>query len=259
MDDLTRLIEILLAERDMSLDDILPSTDKPELFRALMNVREPLPVTEEFLTLQDRYLTAVAQKKGITDVNGFTYNKGIALWRGDITTLNADAIVNACNPYMLGCFQPLHNCIDNIIHSAAGVQVRLDCNDYMQSHGMRGKLQKNGEVFVTKGYNLSSKYIFHTVGPRIVGSVKQKDEADLESSYKSCFYKAEEMGLKTIAFCCISTGVYGYPEKAACDIAVGTVRRCLEGAETDLKVIFDVFTDESRRLYTAALSDGEPL
>ena len=247
MKELDRLIEILCAERGESVP-ALKEDKKADYFRALINVRPPMPVSEEFLRLQDKYLSERTREKGVADVNKFDYTGGVALWRGDITRLNADAVVNACNPALLGCFAPLHNCIDNVIHSAAGVQVRLDCNEIM-----RGGTEPNGRVRVTKAYNLPSKFIFHTVGPQVTGKVTEENKKDLENCYLSCLEKAREMKLKSIAFCCISTGVYGYPQKEACALAVRTVKARLAGIKDGLKVIFDVFTEEDEALYEREL------
>ncbi len=221
---------------------------KPEYFRALLNVRMPSPVTDEFIGLQDEYLSGLVKERGVVDINDFTYNNGIALRQGDIIRLNADAVVNACNSELLGCFRPLHDCIDNRIHSFAGVQVRLDCNAMMN-----GGKEPNGQVKVTRAYNLPSSYIFHTVGPIVYGKVTKQNEADLKNCYLACLNKAEEMRLKSIAFCCISTGVYGYPKGEACALAVKTVRDWRMRNECDLKIIFDVFTDEDRRYYEREL------
>lgn len=173
---LDKLIGILSSERGESVPG-LSAAQKPDYFRALCNVRPPRQVSEEFLRLQDEYLAARAREKGVVDADKFEYHGGIALWRGDITRLNADAIVNACNCALLGCFSPLHGCIDNAIHSAAGVQVRLDCNEMME-----GKLEPNGRVRVTKGYNLPCRYIFHTVGPIVRGRVTEQNRADLKTA-----------------------------------------------------------------------------
>ena len=240
---LDKLIEILCAERGERVP-ALKDGEKPDYFRVLCNVRPPLPVSEEFLRLQDEYLSQKTRERGVTDVNDFTYAGGVALFRGDILTLNADAIVNAANSAMLGCFHPLHNCMDNAIHSAAGVQVRLDCNA-----ATRGRQAENGNVLVTKAYNLPSKFIFHTVGPIVRGRVTKQNETDLEKCYVSCLKKADEMKLKSIAFCCISTGVFGYPKRAAAKIAVRTVKEVLARNESRLKVIFDVFTKEDYAIY----------
>ncbi len=248
MDVLDRLIEILSGERGERPPQLLSEEDKAAYFRALCNVRPPEPVSKEFLRLQDRYLSALAEKRGSVDAAGLEYDRGTALWRGDITRLKADAIVNACNPALLGCFRPLHNCIDNAIHSFAGVQVRLDC-----AAMMKGGEEPNGRVKVTAAYNLPSKYVFHTVGPVVSGAVTEKDENDLRSCYLSCLREADGRGLATLAFCCISTGVYGYPKEDACRLAVRTVREYLADTKSGLKVIFDVFDDEDERLYEREL------
>lgn len=247
MNTLDKLIELLCKERGEPVPQ-LDESQKPNYFRALCNVRPPLPVSEEFLTLQDSYLTSLNRTHGVTDVNTLNYKHGVALFKGDITTLNADAIVNAANNQMLGCFHPLHNCIDNAIHSAAGVQVRLDCNKIM--HGTEAK---NGEVVVTKGYNLPSKYIFHTTGPVVYGHVTGQNETDLQLCYVNCMKTADEMKLSTIAFCCISTGVFGYPKQEAAKLATKTVREYLSGTNSRLKVIFNVFTEEDYAIYSRLL------
>lgn len=246
MDGLDRLIEILCEERG-ERPQKLHDDDRRDYFRALCNVRPPKPIGDEFISLQDEYLSHCTKERGVVDVNGFNYSENIALWRGDITRLNSDAIVNACNCALLGCFRPLHGCIDNAIHSWAGVQVRLDCNDMM-----KGGSEPCGRVRVTKGYNLPCRYIFHTVGPQVGAYVTARNRADLASCYRSCMGKAIEMELGSIAFCCISTGVYGYPKREACDIAVDTVRQCL-GNGAELKVIFNVFSAEDEAIYASKL------
>ena len=246
------LLRCLLEEyEEVRVPDSLP--EKRQLLRSLMNVRPPRPVSGEFLQIQDAYLRQEIAQKGVTDLNALRpVEEGIYLWRGDITRLNADAVVNACNSALLGCFQPLHNCIDNVIHSAAGVQVRLDCNALMG-----GREEPNGKVRVTKGYNLPAKYIFHTVGPIVRGKVTEENRRDLASCYLSCLDKAAEMGLSSVAFCCISTGVFGYPQADACRLAVKTVRGWLAsetGKKSGVKVIFDVFGEEGEKLYARELS-----
>lgn len=245
--NLDRLIEILCAERGERAP-ALKEDEKPDYFRALCNVRPPLPASEEFLRLQDEYLSEKTRERGVTDVNDFTYAGGVALFRGDILTLNADAIVNAANSAMLGCFQPLHNCIDNAIHSAAGVQVRLDCNA-----AMRGGQAENGDVLLTRAYNLPCGFIFHTVGPMVRGRATKRNEADLEKCYVSCLEKADEMKLRSIAFCCVSTGVFGYDKRAAAKVAVRTVKEYLARRKSGVKVIFDVFTEEDYAIYKDVL------
>lgn len=207
-----------------------------------------MPVSAEFLSLQDEYLSERKNERGIADVKNLVYSDGISLFKGDITTLNADVIVNAANSAMLGCFHPLHNCIDNAIHTFAGVQVRLDCNDIM-----KGREAENGEVIVTKAYNLPSRFIFHTVGPVVYGRVTKENESDLAKCYRNCLAKADEMKLKSIAFCCISTGVFGYPKEEAALLAVKAVREYKEQTPSDVKVIFDVFEEEDYELYRRIL------
>lgn len=247
MNNSDRLIEILCKERGETPPK-LTDAQKPDYFRALCNVRPPLPVSAEFLSLQNEYLTAKKNERGVTDVNDFSYTDGIALFKGDITTLNADVIVNAANSAMLGCFRPLHNCIDNAIHSAAGVQVRLDCNDIM-----KGRQAENGEVIVTEAYNLPSKFIFHTVGPVVSGRVTKENKSDLKKCYENCLEKADERKIKSIAFCCISTGVFGYPKEEAAMTAVKTVKEYFKRTGSEIKVIFNVFTEEDYAIYKRIL------
>lgn len=248
MKSLDRLIEILSEERREKIPP-LSESEKPQYFRALCNLRMPNPATEEFIKLQDEYLSEQTQKRGIVNVANLDYRGGIALWQGDITRLNSDAIVNACNRKLLGCFQPLHNCIDNCIHSFAGIQVRLDCQKIMQ-----GGDEPNGKVKVTSAYNLPSKYIFHTVGPIVAGKVTAQNEYDLQNCYISCLGKAKEMNLKSIAFCCLSTGVFGYPKDEACALAVRTVKAWLVQSSYNIKIIFNVFTDEDKKFYERELA-----
>lgn len=249
MNNVDRLIEILCDERREPVPS-LQEKDKPNYFRALCNIRPPLPVSEEFLGLQDEYLRERTRERGVIDVNAFYYRNNAALWQGDITRLNADAIVNACNADLLGCFHPLHNCIDNVIHSNAGVQVRLDCNEIM-----RGQQEPNGQVKVTAGYNLPSKYIFHTVGPVVVNNVTQNNEKDLKNCYLSCLNKAIQMELHSIAFCCVSTGVYAFPQFRAAKIAIDTVSEWQKRHKYKLKIIFDVFTDKDKEIYEQLLKN----
>ena len=244
----TRLIKYLLEERQEAVSIPGDEGSQIKLLRALLNVRPPMPVSAEFLSLQDEYLTGRKNERGVIDVKNLAYTDGISLLKGDITTLNADAIVNAANSAMLGCFRPLHDCIDNAIHTFAGVQVRLDCNDIM-----KGREAENGEVIVTKAYNLPSRFIFHTVGPVVYGRVTEENETDLAKCYLNCLTKADEMKLKSIAFCCISTGVFGYPKEEAALLAVKVVQRYKKQTESDIKVIFDVFEKEDYELYRRIL------
>ncbi len=246
---LDKLIDILCAERGEKPPEFRNEQEKADYFRRLCNIRPPWPVSAEFLELQDHYLKAESLKRGIVDVSGFVYKDAVALWQGDITRLSSDAIVNACNSALLGCFAPLHNCIDNIIHSRAGVEVRLECDRIMQ-----GAHLPNGEVVVTSAYNLPSRFIFHTVGPVVSGgNPSNENRADLKKCYMSCLDKAMEMNLTTIAFCCLSTGVYGYPKHLAAKIAVAAVREW-QDRNRGLNIIFNVFPDEDKHHYERELS-----
>lgn len=246
---LDRLIEILCLERGELPPKDLSEQQKTAHFRALCNVRPPSPVSDEFLALQDQHLTAKTLERGIVDVTRFEYQNSIALWQGDIIKLNSDTIVNAGNSALLGCFQPLHNCIDNIIHSNAGVQVRRDCQQIMQ-----GAHLANGEVIVTSAYNLPSRFIFHTVGPIVQNEQPSTQHVnDLTRCYRSSLEKASEMGIETLALCCLSTGVYGYPKNLAAKLAVATVKEWLRRSH-GLKIIFNVFLDEDKAHYERELS-----
>ena len=252
MDKCEFLINYLLEERGLNEEIPQDKLSKERLFRALCNVRPPMPVSAEFLSLQDEYLTERRNERGVVDVKNLVYTDGVSLIKGDLTTLNADALVNAANSAMLGCFRPLHNCIDNAIHTFAGVQVRLDCNDIM-----KGREAENGEVIVTKAYNLPSGFIFHTVGPIVYGRVTKENEADLAKCYLNCLAKADEMKLDGIAFCCISTGVFGYPKEEAALLAVKAVREYKAQTASDIKVIFDVFTEEDYAIYRRILGKNK--
>lgn len=240
MEPIDRLIEILCEERG---EPAPKSTQigKQNLFRALCNIRPPKPASKEFIALQDEYLTKLNRERGIVDVQSLNFVGGVALWQGDITRLNCGAIVNACNSALLGCFTPLHSCIDNCIHSFAGVQVRLDCANIM-----KGGEEECGQVKVTRAYNLPCGYIFHTVGPQVYGNPTTQNEKDLASCYNSCLDMARRMELESIALCCISTGVYGYPKRDACKVAI---REAMRNKSEKLKIIFCVYSDEDYAIY----------
>lgn len=247
--ELTWLLNYLLQENQTYKDLEIPRSldEKHMLFRGLMNVRAPEPVEEEFLRIQDRYLQKrLAQKQsfGLSDASAYTPN--LYLWQGDITLLAVDGIVNAANNQLLGCFIPLHRCIDNAIHSAAGVQLRLACFDLMKK---QNEAEATGQAKVTLGYNLPADYVFHTVGPIISNEVTEKDQLLLAQCYESVLIKAEEMGLKTLAFCCISTGEFRFPNELAAKIAVKTVQTFIKERASELKVIFNVFKDRDKELY----------
>lgn len=244
------LIGYLIDERNEDIAVPHDYDSKRALLRSLMNIRPPLKISDEFLKVQDEFLTAETLNKHLTGIEDIDDVDGrIMLWQGDITTLKVDAIVNAANSKLLGCFIPQHNCIDNVIHSAAGLQLRDECNRIMERQGFDESV---GKAKITGAYNLPSKHVIHTVGPAIPQGLKpsKKDEDDLASCYKSCLDIAGEYKLESIAFCGISTGVFNFPQDLACEIAVKTVRDYLKDNETTLKhVIFDVFSDESYLLY----------
>ena len=225
----------------------LPDLPDEELFRALQNVTMPNNLSDEFYSKQDNVLKEILSRKEIVDIS--TFADGISLYKGDITLIKADAIVNACNNKMLGCFVPGHHCIDNAIHSFAGLQVRRDMIKIMEAQGYD---EPNGMCKVTKAYNLPSKYIFHTVGPIYSGT--KQDEIDLANCYKSCLEKADEMELESIVFCCLSTGVFGYPIEDATKIAIKEVKNYLNSSNKNIKkVVFNVFSQRDYDVYARLL------
>ena len=257
MDRLDYLIDCLLKEDPRYSDMQIPSDlqSKRDLFRALRNIRPPLPLSEEFLHLQDEELQAQLQEKGIVELPQLpTLNSQLStlnsiLWQGDITRLRVDAIVNAANAQMLGCFHPLHKCIDNAIHSAAGVQLRQECHEMMlrQGHG-----EPTGQAKITKAYNLPCKHVIHTVGPIIPNGIPTEfQQEQLASCYRSVMACADGNGLESVAFCCISTGEFRFPNQLAAQIAVSTVRAYVE-SHPDCRVrtvVFNVFKDIDRDIY----------
>ena len=227
--------------------DTLPEMSDEAIFRALQNITMPYNLTAEFYEKQDAVLQEILSRKAIVDVSDFS--DGVSLYQGDITLIKADAIVNACNNKMLGCFVPGHHCIDNAIHSFAGLQVRRDMMAIMEKQGHD---EPNGDCKVTKAYNLPSKYIFHTVGP--IYSGKAQDEIDLKNCYLSCLKKADEMKLNSLVFCCLSTGIFGYPNDKAALLAVNTVKQYLGKENSNIKkVVFNVFLDKDYDIYKRLL------
>lgn len=230
--------------------------DKDEqrfFLRCLMNVREPCALPERFLQVQDELLSREREEKGVVHVAELPpvlFDERLVLWQGDITRLDADAIVNAANSRLLGCFQPGHNCIDNVIHSAAGLQLREECAAIMRAQGHE---EATGQAKITKGYNLPARHILHTVGPIIDGPLTDRDRELLASCYRSCLRLAEENGLKSVALCCISTGVFRFPKDEAARIAVRTVKEYLENSRIE-KVVFCVHGDENLRIYQGLLT-----
>ena len=247
------LLAFLLEERNRIAAFSYPYSVKRELIWGYLNERPPAPVSERFLTLQDRLFLSESEERGVVDADAFSYDGGIALWQGDITRLKIDAIVNAANSSLLGCFIPHHKCIDNVIHSRAGVQVRLDCSKIM---GAQGEAEPSGCAKITLAYNLPSKYILHTVGPMVGVRVTDEDRRVLRNCYISCLNLAREMGLHTVAFCCISTGIFGFPGDEAAAIAVGAVKGwLLEAGGCDMRVVFDVYLDRDLAIYRDVLTN----
>ena len=247
------LIAALLKEQPQYSKIEIPCDEQGQktLLRSLFNIRMPLPVTEEFLTVQNAYLQEETRRKGITALADLEpVQKEIYLWRGDITTLQCDGIVNAANSQMLGCFVPCHGCIDNAIHAYAGVQLRLECSERMKQQGHE---EETGRAKLTKAYNLPCRYVLHTVGPIVHGSLTKKDKELLASCYQSCLELAERNGLKSIAFCCISTGEFHFPNDKAAQIAVETVKRYKEQAHSKIEVIFNVFKELDYNIYRELL------
>ena len=254
----TYLIRTLQKEVP-EFDGIQPPAEEEAgkaFLRSLFNLRAPKPAEKEFLKIQDEYLKkAIAQKK-ITDISDLSpLEPGIYLWQGDITTLKCDAIVNAANSQLLGCFCPCHSCIDNAIHTYAGVQLRLACADLMQR---QGHSEAVGQAKITPAFNLPCRYILHTVGPFLSGKPTAADKKALASCYHSCLTLAEQTGVRHIAFCCISTGEFHFPNRLAAEIAVRTVREYLARTQSKMEVIFNVFKDSDLEIYRELLGTASP-
>lgn len=247
------LIQELLKENKRYEDMEIPQDfeEQRALLRALMNVRIAKNIDDEFIKVQDEYLKEEIKRKGIVDIDDLKPIKdGIYLWQGDITTLRCDVIVNAANSGMTGCYVPNHRCIDNCIHSFAGVQLRLECDEIMTKQGYS---ELTGQAKITKSYNLPCKYIIHTVGPIINGKLTSEDCDLLESCYKSCLELAVKNNLDSIAFCCISTGEFHFPNDKAAQIAVKTVEEFMKKETSLKKVIFNVFKDMDKEIYRKLL------
>ncbi len=227
-----------------------PSAQRQAL-RGLMNQRLPAPIDGEFLAVQDAYLRQATAEKGVTDIADLApVEPGLYLWQGDITALRCDAIVNAANSGLTGCYIPGHNCIDNCIHTFAGIQLRLDCADIM---ARQGHPEPTGRAKLTPAYNLPCRYVLHTVGPIVEDLPTAEDEALLRSCYRSCLDLARENGIRSVAFCCISTGVFRFPKDRAAAIAVDTVRAWRAENGPDMAVLFNVHSRENYELYRALL------
>lgn len=232
-------ISYLLEQNQTQADNPAELAEKQRLLRALMNIWEPQPLSKEFLRAQNAELQAQLTEKGIVEISD-------DLWQGDITRLKVDAIVNAANSRGLGCWHPLHACIDNAIHSAAGLQLRQKCNDIL-----KGGMINTGEAIITPAYNLPAKYVIHTVGPIISDGVPTKDqERQLANCYRNCLGLAEANGCRSIAFCCISTGEFRFPNRRAAEIAVEACK------DATIKVVFNVFKDIDYDIYRELLGKG---
>ncbi len=248
------LINKLLNEQPAYAKIAVPHnrSEQKTLLRALLNVRMPAPADAEFLQVQDAYLEEELRHRGVTDADALPeVQPGIAIWQGDISTLRCDAIVNAVNSGMTGCYVPNHRCIDNCIHTFAGVQLRLDCDKLMKIQGMP---EPTGKAKITKAYNLPCRYILHTVGPIISGPLTKHDCELLANGYRSCLQLAAAYELESVAFCCISTGEFHFPNQRAAEIAVETVQTFLKNETSVKKVIFNVFKDMDKEIYERLLA-----
>lgn len=243
------LIRELLKEQPRYRDIEIPKNkqEQKRLLRSLFNVRMPQAVSSEFLEIQDAYLQTATAKKGITELTDLQpIQKGLYLWKGDITTLRCDAIVNAANSQMLGCFCPCHGCIDNAIHTYAGIQLRAACAELMNEQGHE---EETGKAKITPAYNLPCNYVLHTVGPIIYGRLTEKGKKQLASCYRSCLELAEQNHISSVAFCCISTGEFHFPNDKAAEIAVQTVKEFKQQTNSKIEVIFNVFKQIDYEIY----------
>lgn len=250
------LLEYLLAEfptRDRL--EIPPDyAERRALFRALVNVRAPGAVSSGFLAVQDAFLQEEARQKGLVTWESLSPCKPgsrMALWQGDITRLAVDAIVNAANSELLGCFAPGHQCIDNAIHTAAGVQLREECHSIMRR---QGHPEKPGRAKVSGAYNLPAYHVIHTVGPQVTGSPTEDQRRELAECYTACLNAAAALGIRSVAFCCISTGVFAFPRKQAAEIAVHSVQTRLDQDKGFERILFNVFLDEDKDIYESLLN-----
>lgn len=249
-----KLINYLLNENPEYRKVRIPSSENEQfrLYRSLVNVRSAYEISAEYLAAEDEYLRQKTAEKGITDIADLSpVEDDIYLWCGDITTLKCGAIVNAANSGMTGCYQPCHNCIDNCIHTFAGIRLRLECAEIMKKQGYP---EPTGQAKITPAYNLPCEYVIHTVGPIVQGKLTAEHCRLLKSCYQSCLELTVQNGIDSIAFCCISTGVFGFPKKEAAEIAVRTVRNFMKSHR--IKVIFNVFGNEDYGIYRKILSEN---
>lgn len=248
--------------RDLEVED--DYEEKRMALRSLMNIREPRSMPEDVIKVQDEFLTEEAREKGIVSLDKIPtvadqygsrhiFADKISVWQGDITRIRAGAVVNAANSQMLGCFVPCHRCIDNAIHSAAGIQLRAECARYRNSrkmqYGSRYE-EPTGQAALTKGYNLPAEFVIHTVGPVVGGALNNRHRQDLRNCYENVLKCCVENGIRSVAFCCISTGEFHFPNAEAAKIAVKTVTDFLKDNESAFdRIIFNVFKDMDRSLY----------
>lgn len=247
------LIRRLLKEQQRYSNMRIPAgaDDQKMMLRSLMNIRMPDVMDEEFLSVQDEYLLQVNAEKGVVTLADMEeMQPDIYIWKGDITRLKVGAIVNAANSGMTGCYQPCHNCIDNCIHTYAGIQLRLTCAKIMEEQGYE---EPTGQAKITPSYNLPCDYVIHTVGPIVQGKLTEQHENLLASCYKSCLEIADANKVASIAFCCISTGVFMFPNERAAEIAVKTVKEYKEKTGSSIQVIFNVFKDQDEEIYRELL------
>ena len=247
------LICCLLQERREHTGVSLPAGEMEQrrLLRSLMNQRPPTPIDGEFLRVQDEYLRGRLKERGVTQLGDLRpVQPGLYLWQGDITTLACDAIINAANSGMTGCYVPCHSCIDNAIHTYAGMQLRLECAEIMRKQGHE---EETGHAKITGGYNLPCRYVLHTVGPIVSGTLTKEHEQQLASCYRSCLDLAAENNCESLAFCCISTGEFHFPNEKAAEIAVETVKQWQARHPQQLEVIFNVFKNSDREIYEQLL------
>ena len=250
------LLEGLVAEyKERHNEDIdIPMNEEEQftLFRSLCNIRPAGGMPLDWMKIESEYLNILAHEKGIVTISDMEEREPqIYLWQGDITRLSVDAIVNAANNKLLGCFAPNHKCIDNEIHTFAGIELRMECarmTEYMEMP------EKTGVARMTYGYNLPAKHVIHTVGPIIDEEVTDKERHELASCYRSCLQLANAYNLHSIAFCCISTGEFRFPNEEAAQIAVHTVRTYLKESNSKIKVVFNVFKDIDYDIYDKLLS-----
>ena len=248
------MIRMLLDEQEQFRSMEVPEDDREQrqMLRSLLNIRPASPVKDDFLKIQDAYLREEINRKGIVDLRDLVpVRDDLYLWQGDITLLRCDAIVNAANSGMTGCYIPCHSCIDNCIHTYAGVQLRNICAEIMEAQGYEEPV---GRAKITPAYNLPCRYVIHTVGPIVEAELTEEKEEQLASCYRSCLELADEHDVKSIAFCCISTGVFRFPNERAAEIAVRTVTQYKEETHSGIEVIFNVWKDIDCTIYRDILS-----